>query len=595
MKRIPTQYQPAIRLEQLLGDPERGENLFSFRQALEWDEQEQFPEPAMARLHELGLHHIFVPRSLGGQFEASETFIALGRTLARRDMTVAVAYSTMLWAMLGWMGADPGQQRQLADAILQGGEFPCLAYSEEAHGADLIGNETTARLDARGDYRVAGEKWPINRATRSEWVVLLARTEATARLRNHSLFIFPKAGLAASEYETRPRARTHGLRGCDISGLRFHDCRLPPDAQIGRAGEGLELALKGFQITRTFCTSLSLGVGDSALRLVSDFVRGRRLYGRRVAELPHARDTLANAYLSLLLGECAAVAAARGLQLFPAQFSTWSAIAKVQVSRLTDQVLHQLGGILGARSYLREGATGGMFQKFLRDGAIVAVFDGSNIVCLDQLATALPHLCRGRPGAGEPLALAALFDLQHPLPPWDFGAFTLRGRGQDVVFQSLSHLAAKLAGLFADRDCDAEVLATLRERTAALQRAVAQLQAEVRNLPPARGARNSAVRFGLAERYCALHAAICALGFWLFNRDQLGVFVARGEWLAAALARQGEATFRCGTLSELETAGLCERMFEQTKERQMYSLIPWQLAASGQGEASDDGKLFPAA
>ena len=75
----------------------------------------------------------------------------------------------MLWAMLGWMGADAGQQRQLAGAIFQGGEFPCLAYSEEAHGADLIGNETTARWDVLGGYRVSGEKWPINRATRSEW------------------------------------------------------------------------------------------------------------------------------------------------------------------------------------------------------------------------------------------------------------------------------------------------------------------------------------------------------------------------------------------------------------------------------------------
>ena len=66
MHPIPTQYQAAIRLERLLGDPDRAENLFSFRQALEWDEQEQFPEPAMARLHQLGLHRIFVPRSVGG-------------------------------------------------------------------------------------------------------------------------------------------------------------------------------------------------------------------------------------------------------------------------------------------------------------------------------------------------------------------------------------------------------------------------------------------------------------------------------------------------------------------------------------------------
>ncbi|MEI6780397.1 MAG: acyl-CoA dehydrogenase family protein [Verrucomicrobiota bacterium] len=268
---IPAQYGDAVRLEQLLGDPGNPENLLSFCQAMAWDEQEQFPQAAISRLHQLGLHHFYVPKSLGGRFELCESFIALGRTLARRNMSVVVSHSTMLWTMLAWMGADSDQQRGVARAVLRNGEFPCLAYSEESHGADLLANETTAQADEHGRYWVRGEKWPVNRATRSQWVVLLARTDAASHFRNHSLFIFDKARLDAREYHHLPGTRTHGLRGCDISGIRFQDCRLPQDARIGREGEGIELALKGFQITRTFCTALSLGVGDSALRMVVDF------------------------------------------------------------------------------------------------------------------------------------------------------------------------------------------------------------------------------------------------------------------------------------------------------------------------------------
>ena len=84
----------------MLGDPGKPENLFSFCKAMAWDEREQFPEAAFSRLHQLGLHHAFVPKSLGGQFELCESFTALGRTLARRNMSVAVSYSTMLWTML---------------------------------------------------------------------------------------------------------------------------------------------------------------------------------------------------------------------------------------------------------------------------------------------------------------------------------------------------------------------------------------------------------------------------------------------------------------------------------------------------------------
>lgn len=581
---LPAQYHPAVRLEQLLGDPGNPENVLSHRQAMEWDEQEVFPEAAIARLHQLKLHHGYVPAALGGRFDFCESFVALGRTLARRNMSVVISYSTMLWTMLAWIGGNPDQQRRMASAVLKKGEFPCLAYSEELHGADLLANETTARLDESGRYRVSGEKWPVNRATQSQWVVLLARTTPVSHLRNHSLFIFDKTRLDAREYRHLPGPKTHGLRGCDISGIGFDDCRLPDDARIGPEGRGIELALKGFQITRTFCTALSLGVGDSALRLVADFACRRKLYGVRVADLPHARDTLANAYLSLLTGECASVVAARGLHLFPEQFSHWSSIAKVQVARLTDFATLQLAAVLGARSYLREVHAEGMFQKFLRDGAIVAVFDGSSIICLDWLATGLSKLCHA--GKHGPAAenIAALFDLRQPLPPLAFEQFNVLGGGNDAVMQSLPLLAVKLEELRPDAGCDAGMLKRLSEQVRRLEASVAELRASVRNGPIKRSGRNSAALIGCAERYCALHSAICCLGFWLFNREHFGGFMAHGEWLAAALARQGEAIFQCGTIKAEFADLLCERLFDQTDRCQMYSLMPWPLANTGQRE-----------
>jgi alkylation response protein AidB-like acyl-CoA dehydrogenase len=579
------QYDAAVRLEQLLGDPGNPQNLLSFRQAMAWDEQEQFPERAILRLRELGLHQGYVPVALGGQFQSCEQFIALGRTLARRNMSVVVTFSTMLWTMLAWIGGDRDQQQRIARAILEQGEFPCLAYSEELHGADLIANETTARRDEQGCYRVTGRKWPINRATRSEWVVLLARTAAVPHCHNHTLFIFDKARLDANRFHHLPGPKTHGLRGCDISGIAFEDCPLPADARIGRDGHGIELALKGFQITRTFCTALSLGVGDSALRLVADFARQRELYGKRVSELPHARDTLANAYVSILLGECAATLAARGLHLFPEQFAHWSSIAKVQVTRLVDHATHELAAILGARSYLREKHAEGMFQKFLRDGAIVAVFDGSNIVCLDQLATLLPKLCRAGKPTPAPELLTALFDLRRPLEPLKFERLRIVGDGRDAVWQSLPFLVSKLDALMSDANGDAATLKRLREEARRLEKSAAALEASAREATKRSGQRNSAAQIGLAERYCALHTAIGCLGFWLFNRDCLDGFTARGDWLTAAMARQGEAAFRCGSMNVTLTDALCEKLFDQTSKSQMYSLLPWQLATAGQSEA----------
>src|SRR5690606_5923172 len=108
------------------------------------DEQDAFPEAEVSFLLGHGLPEAYVPAHLGGTFTSSETFLALGRVLARRNMTLAVSYSTMLWSMLGWIGGSSSQQQKIAHWVMKQGLFPCLAYSEANHGADLTANELTA-------------------------------------------------------------------------------------------------------------------------------------------------------------------------------------------------------------------------------------------------------------------------------------------------------------------------------------------------------------------------------------------------------------------------------------------------------------------
>lgn len=581
----PRQYFEALLLEQALGDPELAGNTLSFANAMRLDELDAFPEAEVSYLLGQGLPEVYVPAHWGGTFTSSETFLALGRVLARRNMSLAVSYSTMLWSMLAWIGGSSSQQERVARWVMKLGMFPCLAYSEANHGADLSANELTADLTPEGDYILNGEKWPINRATRCGFLVLLARTHGGHNLRNHSLFIVNKNELESRHYYHLPRVKTHGLHGCDISGIGFRNCRIPAESRIGAEGHGLELALKGFQVTRTFCSALSLGVGDTALRAVADFASARKLYGNPVSDLPHTRDILANAYLSQLAAEVVSLVAARGLHLFPEQYSSWSSIAKVQVTHLIDHSCQQLSGVLGARYYMREQHAEGIFQKFLRDGAIVSVFDGSTPVCLDSLATLLPSLAKTRQAQPTAADTSALYNLQLELPPLPFERMSLFGRGRDAVVESLPGLLAQLAALPADQHLSSLRLGQLQQLGAQLASNLARLDQNILAESARRGSANSPAQFALAEHYIALHAGIAALGLWLHNRTRLGRFFAEGGWLQALLIRQGEALFHSGQLP----AELCENLFQQLdyqrSQRQMFSLIHWPLAAKGQAES----------
>lgn len=96
------------------------------------------------------------------------------------------------------------------------------------------------------------------------------------------------------------RFPTVGLRGCLIGGVDFTDLEVPADAPVGPVGSAMETVLRAFQTTRAVLPGMMVGTADTQLRTVTRFALDRALYGRSVADLPHARATLVGAFLDLL-------------------------------------------------------------------------------------------------------------------------------------------------------------------------------------------------------------------------------------------------------------------------------------------------------
>ena len=153
-------------------------------------------------------------------------------------------------------------------------------------------------------------------------------------------------------------------------------------------------------------------------------------------DIPHARSTLSNAFVDLLICDCVAISAARALQACPAQASVWSAVVKYFVPATVENVMRDLSIVLGARFFLRDGHPWNMFQKMVRDSSIVSVFEGSTMVQLQALGFQLEQLTR-EPATPEPdlsRRLETVFSLSMPLPPFDPKQLDLLSReGDDAV------------------------------------------------------------------------------------------------------------------------------------------------------------------
>src|SRR3569623_1340516 len=482
---LPRQYRASEELERFLGDPATPANVMSFHNVMQWDEQEAFPQAAVDELYRFGMNHHYVPVEYGGRFASYVEFQSLARVAARRDLTTAITFSTQIWSKLIWGGGTEQQNRHFAKLLRWTKEAPTLAYSEEQHGADLIANDLRA-VKTEGGWRLTGEKWPITRATRSGVMAVLATP--------------------------------------------------------GEVGEGRELALRAFQVTRSLCAGLSLGAVDTALRTTLSFAMNRRLYGGTVFDIPMARQVLTDAFVDILICDCMATAAARGLHVATEQFSVWSAVVKYFVPTTLERTTQQLSVVLGARHFLRERHQHGIFQKMLRDGGVVSLFDGSTQVCLHALGLQLRHLVKARrreDGVNDDRAvrLATVFDLDETLPPFDGRRRDLFSRGRDDVIQGFGDAVATLHDLCADAHSDEAVLAPLQQLARRCMAELHDFDAEVEAGIAAGLHPQSPALFRLAQRYCVLHAAAACLQMWLHNRTRLDDFFASGAWLLLALDR----------------------------------------------------------
>lgn len=486
------------------------------------DAADEFPDAAVEALGDAGLARCYVPVSAGGELVAYDHSGALIRMVAAADLTLAIAHGkTYLGGVCVWVAGTAAQQGDVAELIL-GGHAVSWALTEREHGSDLLAGDLIAEpttVDGVAGYRLVGEKWLINNATRGTALCVLARTAVEGGTRGYSLFLVDKRHAQPGSVSPLPKELTHGIRGADISGIRLDGMFVPEDCRVGADGEGLEIVLQSMQITRTMCCYLSLGASDHALRIAGAFAAGRRLYGRGLLELPAARAVLAESVAAHLLAEVFSVTAARGLHGLPEQQSPLAAAAKFLVPTLVEESLVRLRRLTGARSLVAGAVPEGTMSKVERDHRIVSLFDGNTMVNLTTLVTQFPVLLRRsrelRPDEREGLVLMS--DPSAPVGEADLGRLTLVARRGHALIRLLEDPSVADATVGLGEDAAAEV----SDGVAVLRAELARLRDVTRSLP-SHSVETPVEAFDAADSVAVCLAGAAALSVWIHGRASAG-------------------------------------------------------------------------
>ncbi|MFT3791206.1 MAG: acyl-CoA dehydrogenase family protein [Rudaea sp.] len=138
------------------------------------------------------------------------------------------------------------QKRRFLPAIVAGTEFWAQGYSEPDAGSDLANVQTRCRRDtASGDWIVHGQKVWTSLAHESDWIFVLARSQAGSQ--GHHGLSFLLLPLRQPGVEIRPIRQITGT--CEFNEVFFDGARAAADHIVGAPGEGwkIAMALLGFE------------------------------------------------------------------------------------------------------------------------------------------------------------------------------------------------------------------------------------------------------------------------------------------------------------------------------------------------------------
>lgn len=253
---------------------------------------------------EIGLVGLMVPEEYGGPGCDPLFPIILTEEIAKSPCGASLggnAFGADLLTMLLVEFGTEEQKRRYFPDILTGKVSQCIAISEPGAGSDVNAIACRARSDG-DDFVINGQKMFISHAMVANLCYLVVKTDDDVERGRGSLTML-LVDLDAPGVERR-RLETMGMKASSVAEIFFTDVRVPKSAILGHEGKGLGGAIRNFMLFDRVLMSLrALATAEYAFDLTLNYVKERRLFGKRVFDFQNTQFKLAEMKAQLLAGE----------------------------------------------------------------------------------------------------------------------------------------------------------------------------------------------------------------------------------------------------------------------------------------------------
>jgi acyl-CoA dehydrogenase len=353
----------------------------------EWEEQGHPPREFYRRLGELGVLGVQVPQEYGGGGEKSLKFAAVALEETARAGVTFGNHSVHSNLILPYLleHATQEQKRRWLPGFASGDLMTAIAMTEPGTGSDLANIRTRAVLSADGTHYVLnGAKTFISGGAQADLVLVVARTapyDPQDRRAGLSILCVPSS---SEGFTVGRKLGKIGLKASDTAELSFTDVVVPVENRLGEEGTGFAQLTGNLPQERLVIALGSAASAAAALRLATEYVKDRTVFGRPVA---HFQNT------KFVLAECATevdsiqLFADRALLLHEAGDLTAAdaAKAKLHCTEAAGRVIDKCLQLHGGYGYITEYP----IARLYADARVSRIFGGTNEVMKTIIAKSL--------------------------------------------------------------------------------------------------------------------------------------------------------------------------------------------------------------
>ena len=341
--------------------------------ASKYEHADEYPQPLVDRMRELGLFGATIPVEYGGLGLDYTTYAMIVEELCRGWMSLSGVLNThLMFAYVLRMHGTPEQQVRYLPAMARGEQRAALCLTEPHAGSDAQRIRTTAVR--RGDhYVVNGSKMFITNARTATIYSLVAKTEPNADppYKGISLFAAEKDAPGVTVGRQLDKLGYKGVETCEVS---FEDFRVPAGNLVGGVeGRGFAQVMSGLEVGRINIAARAVGVAQAAFEDAIRYAQQRRTFGKPICEHQAIQLKLADMATKIeaarLLTRQAAAMKDRGERV-----DVEAGMAKLFASETCQEVSLEAMRILGGYGYVKEFAV----ERYYRDAPLMIIGEGTN-------------------------------------------------------------------------------------------------------------------------------------------------------------------------------------------------------------------------